>query len=78
MRRFTTHSSRSNTRFSNVVVTGATINGNFSTVTLAVSNPKPLSSDRLTSLIQNYNFIMMRSRKGSSLSWLRYFSITMN
>src|SRR5690606_28804191 len=34
------------------LVTGATTSGNFSTVTLAVSSPNPLSSERLTSFTQ--------------------------
>lgn len=49
-------------------VTGATINGNFSTVTLLVSNPNPFSSLRLISFNQKYNFIMILSKKGNSLS----------
>src|ERR1700712_2045628 len=57
---------------------GETISGNFSTVTLDGSRPKPLSSERLSSFTQKYNFITTRSKNGNSLSWLRYFSITIN
>src|ERR1700759_2453049 len=57
---------------------GETMSGNFSTVTFEGSRPKPRSSERLTSFSQKYNFIMILSKNGNSLSWLKYFSITMN
>lgn len=40
------------TRFKLSLVTGATINGNFSTVTLLGSRPNPFSSERLNPFIQ--------------------------
>ena len=47
------YSSSSSTILLNLTVdTGATINGNFSTVTVERSRPNPFSSDKLTSLSQ--------------------------
>src|ERR1700722_13137355 len=57
---------------------GETMSGNFSTVTFDGSRPKPLSSERLTSFNQKYNFMIILSKNGNSLSWLKYFSITIN
>ena len=62
------HSSSLKIRFNFNLLTGATISGNFSTVTLLCSSPKPLSSLRLISFTQKYNFIIILSKKGNSLS----------
>src|SRR4029078_13354016 len=71
-------SHQSSTLFMRRVGIGDTISGNFSTTTFEGSNPKPLSSERLISFNHKWSFIIIRSQKGSSLSWLKYFSITMN
>src|SRR6185295_1598951 len=69
---------QSSTLFMRRVGIGDIISGNFSTTTFEGSNPKPLSSERLISFNQKCNLIIMRSQIGNSLSWLRYFSITIN
>lgn len=47
---------------------GDTTSGNFSVVTLQLSSPKPLSSDKLIEYIKKWIFIMIVSIKGSTLS----------
>lgn len=58
--------------------TGDTISGNFSMTTLPGSRPKLLSSERLIFFRKKWNRITSFSTNDNSLSWLRYFSITIN